>query len=208
MPPSRMRLLVSDQRRRIMPPAKTLRALGLRRGMTMLDAGCGPGFFCMPACRIVGKDGIVLVCDTSPPMLRELREQKKRLGLRNLHIRKSSDPKIPFSDGCADFAMLGFVLHETATPEALMGEVRRTLRPGGRVIVAEWHPRTTEYGPPLWCRLSVRETRRIVRSSDLLVDRDWSFDDDTYFVMAHRKGAAGQHGLAFQAAETITRRKT
>ncbi|MDP7167923.1 MAG: methyltransferase domain-containing protein [Nitrospinota bacterium] len=203
-----MRLLVSDQRRRIMPPAKTLRAIGLRRRMTMLDAGCGPGFFCMPACRIVGKDGSVLVCDISPLMLQELREQKKRLGLKNLHIRKSSNPKIPLSDGCADFAMPGFVLHETATPEALMGEAHRALRPGGRVIVVEWHPRPTEYGPPIWCRLNVRETKKIVRRSGLLVDRDWNFDDDTCFVMAHRKSAVGQSGVSFQATETITRRKT
>ncbi len=203
-----MRLLVSNRRRRIMPPAKTLRALGLRRGMAALDVGCGPGFFCMPASQIVGRDGSVLACDTSPSMLRELREQKKRLGLKNLLIRKSRDPAIPFSDECADLVMLGFFLPETAKTKAFMDEVHRTLRPGGRVIVSEWHPRPTAYGPPLWARLGIRETRKIVRESGLLVDRGWSFDDDTYFVVAHRKNVAGRPAIGFRAVETITRRKT
>jgi hypothetical protein len=41
-----------------------------------------------------------------------------------------------------------------------------------------------------------------------LVDRGWSFDDDTYFVVAHRKNVAGRPAIGFRAVETITRRKT
>lgn len=58
-----------------MPPAKTLRGLGLGRGMSFLDVGCGPGYFSIPACGVVGKYGRVLACDVSPVMVKEVRER-------------------------------------------------------------------------------------------------------------------------------------
>ncbi len=206
MPPGRMSLLVSGRRRRIMPPTKTLRALGLRRGMTMVDVGCGPGFFCLPACRVVGKAGRVIACDSSPTMLRALRKASKERGLKNLKLQKTRDPEIPCPDGCADLAMLGFVLHETASVLRFLREVARVLRPGGRAAVMEWHPIETEYGPPLRARLSMLETKRAVREAGLLVDTAWDFDDDTYFVVARHKKKTPGGESPYPEVHPITRR--
>ena len=189
-----------------MPPTKVLRAMGLRRGMTLLDVGCGPGFFSLPACRVVGKSGRVLASDTSPAVLRALRKNSKEIGFKNLHLKKSADPEIPFPDGCADMAMLGFVLHETARTDRFLSETMRTLRPGGRAVILEWHPILTEYGPPLWARLDAGETKRMVRKAGFVVERSWSFDDDTYFVVARRPGGKKAAGPFSGAAEAIERR--
>jgi ubiquinone/menaquinone biosynthesis C-methylase UbiE len=201
-----MPLLISGRRHRIMPPTKVLRALGLRRGMTMVDVGCGPGFFCLPACRVVGKTGRVIATDTSPSMLRALRDESKKRGLENLKLQKSRDPEISSPDGCADLAMLGFVLHETASVPRFLREVARVLRPGGRAAVMEWHPIDTEYGPPLRARLSMSETKRAVREAGLLVDIAWDFDGDTYFVMARHKKKTPGGGSPYPAVHPITRR--
>ncbi len=182
-----MARLVSTARHKIMPPTKTLRALGLRRGMTFFDAGCGPGFFALPACRIVGVGGKVLASDISPAMIRELRSQADQLGLKNLLVKKSNDPNIPFPDKSADMVMLGFVLHESAEIEAFLSETGRVLRPGGRIVAADWHPKETEYGPPLWARLGMGETGHLLRGSGMSIAGSWSFDEDTYFVAAHHK---------------------
>ncbi len=203
-----MPLLVSGRRRRIMPPAKTLRALGLGSGMTFLDAGCGPGFFTFPACGIVGKRGEVLACDTSPAMLRAARKKANEIGLENLKLKKSKDPEIPFPDKCADVVMLGFVLHETGSIKRFLSGVRRVLKPGGWVILMEWHPRPTDYGPPLWARLSLLETRRAVRAAGMAVSGSWSYDDDTYFVVARHKNVRLAAGAVSEKIKKITRRKT
>lgn len=190
-----------------MPPAKTLRALGLKRGMTFLDVGCGPGFFTFPACGIVGKRGEVLACDTSPAMLRAAREEAYENGLNNLKLKKSRDPEIPFSEKCADMAMLGFVLHETGSIKRFLSEVRRVLKKGGWAVLMEWHPRPTDYGPPLWARLSPLETRRAVRAAGLAVSCSWSYDNDTYFVVARHKNVRSNAGLFSAKIQKITRRK-
>ena len=207
MPPKLMPRLVSTARHKIMPPTKTLRALGLRRGMAFMDAGCGPGFFTLPACRIVGASGQVLASDISPAMVRELRFRSKQSGIKNLLVKKSNDPNIPFPDKSADMVMLGFVLHESAEVEVFLSGVERALRPGGRLVGSEWHPRETEYGPPLWARLDIGETKRLLRGSGMSIVASWSFDDDTYFVMAHRKSRAKGVGLLFQPPEKVTRRQ-
>lgn len=207
MPPKLMPRLVSATRHKIMPPTKTLCSLGLRRGMTFLDAGCGPGFFALPACRIVGAGGRVLASDISPAMLRELRSKSSQLGLKNLLVKKSNDPKIPFPDESADMVMLGFVLHESAELEAFLSEVARVLRPGGRIVASEWHPRETEYGPPLWARLDMGETRRLLRGAGMSIAGSWSFDEDTYFVAAHHKSRKKAAPPLFQPLEKVTRRR-
>lgn len=207
MPPNKMSLLVSNHRRRIMPPTKTLRALGLRNGLTLLDAGCGPGFFTVPACRVVGKSGRVLACDTSLKMLRATRQRAKEIGVGNLQLKKSRDPVLPFPDDCADMVMLGFVLHETTSIRRFLAEARRVLRPGGRAVLMEWHPRQTDYGPPLWARLSAQETKRAARGVGLSVVGAWSFDDDTYFVMARHKNERADIGPFSAEIKKITRRE-
>lgn len=176
--------------------------------MTLLDVGCGPGFFTFPACRIVGKPGEVLACDTSPAMLRAAREKVKETGIGNLILKKSKDPGIPFPDKCADIAMLGFVLHETASIKRFFSEVRRVLRPGGWAVVMEWHPRPTDYGPPLWARLGMQETKRAVRAAGMSVAHSWSYDDDTYFVVMRHKNIRSGVGLFSFEIQNVVRRKT
>ncbi len=144
--------LLTAARRRAMPPAATLRKLGLRRGMSFLDVGCGPGYFTLPASRIVGKEGAVLACDISPTMLREVRQRARRGGARYLALRRCRDTEIPFADGCSDMALLAFVVHEASSVGAMLSETRRALRPGGTAAFIEWHPRPTAYGPPQWAR--------------------------------------------------------
>ncbi len=189
-----------------MPPTKTLRALGLGRGMTFLDVGCGPGFFTLPACRVVGKRGEVLACDTSPAMLRAARKEANELTAGNLKLKRTNDPKIPFADECADMAMLGFVLHETESMRQILSETRRVLRPGGRVVVMEWHRRQTDYGPPMWARLSPQETKREVRAAGLSVVQSWDYDDDTYFVVARHRNTGSNSGPFSSRAQKIARR--
>ena len=157
-------------------------------------------------CRVVGKSGRVLASDTSPAMLRALRKKSKEIGLKNLHLKKSADPEFLFPDGCADMAMLGFVLHETARTDRFLSETMRTLRPGGRAVILERHPVLTEYGPPLWARLDAGETKRMVRKAGLVVERSWSFDDDTYFDVARRPSGKKAAGPFSGAAEAIERR--
>ena len=61
-------LLLSEARQETLKPEELLRSLGLRAGQTIADIGCGPGFFTVPAARIVGEDGHVYAADIQGDM--------------------------------------------------------------------------------------------------------------------------------------------
>lgn len=167
-----------------MPPVKTLRGFGLKRGMRFLDIGCGPGYFSVPACGVVGKHGRVLACDASPVMIRELREAAKERGCANLTAKRNQGSRIPFPDGCADFALIAFVIHGAADAQPLLLESRRALGKKGAIVMIDWHKKPMDMGPPLDARFRPQELVRELRESGFRKVRWRDFDGNTYFVFA------------------------
>ena len=91
--------LLSEQREATLHPDALLRRLGLARGDTVADIGCGPGFFTLPAADIVGDEGVVLAADIQGEMLSAIRSRAAEHGLTNVHVVKTSDKEIPIPDG-------------------------------------------------------------------------------------------------------------
>ncbi len=168
-----------------MPPAKTLRELGLNRGMSFLDVGCGQGYFAIPACRIVGKYGRVLACDTSPVMIAELRAAAKERGYAHLTARKCLNPKVSFPDASTDFALIAFVLHGRTDVQPLLLETRRAMRKKAVITLIEWHRKPMEMGPPVDARFEPRELLDELRKAGFRKARWRDFDGNTYFASAH-----------------------
>jgi ubiquinone/menaquinone biosynthesis C-methylase UbiE len=76
-----------------------LRTIGVKDGDKVLDFGCGPGHYSIPAAITVGKTGTVYAVDKEPHSLNELRKKVERLGLKNVITIKTS--------GGMDFASVG-----------------------------------------------------------------------------------------------------
>ena len=184
LPVRNRHLLLTRGRRRAMPPFKTLRALGLKRGMSFLDIGCGPGYFSLPACRVVGKSGHVFACDISPVMIRELKTSAKERGYDNLTAKRNPGSRIPFKDACADFALIAFVLHGVADAQPLLAESRRAMKKGAAITLIDWHRKPMDMGPPLEARFEPEELVSELREAGFLKARWWDFDGNTYFVSA------------------------
>ena len=167
-----------------MPPVKTLRALGLKRGMSFLDIGCGPGYFSIPACGVVGKYGRVLACDISPVMIRELKTSAKERGYANLTAKRNQGSRIPFPDASADFALIAFVLHALADVQTLLAESRRVMKKGAVITLIDWHRKPMDMGPPLEARFEPEELVNELRDAGFRKARWWDFDGNTYFAAA------------------------
>ncbi len=142
------------------PPEAVLSALGLQPGETLVDVGCGPGYFAIPAAKLVGATGRVYAVDISLEMLMRLGQRLYAEGLANVQPVLSRETNIPLPDGCADAALLANVLHEAEDRVALLAEVRRLVRPGGRLLVVDWVREPTPHGPPLEERLDPAEVEK------------------------------------------------
>lgn len=163
--PQQMDRLLSEDRKKLLPPDQVLGALGLTAGAVMLDIGAGPGFFTLPAAELVGPSGKVYGLDIAPAMLERLRERAAEAGLGNVETLVSEEDRLPLPDGVADAALLANVLHEVHGPVAFLREIARTLRPGGALAVVEWRKEQMEKGPPLHERLSEAEVEEMLREA-------------------------------------------
>jgi ubiquinone/menaquinone biosynthesis C-methylase UbiE len=110
----------------------------LRPGEKVLDVGCGTGGVTIPAKLRVGKNGEAAGIDPAPEMIAIARRKANRAGLE-IDFRVGMIESLPFPDGTFDAVTSSLMMHHL--PEHLrvkgLAEIRRVLKPGGRLLIAE-----------------------------------------------------------------------
>jgi ubiquinone/menaquinone biosynthesis C-methylase UbiE len=137
------RLLDSGYRRRIQPPAQLIERSGIKKGMQVLDLGCGSGAFTPSVARAVGDKGKVYALDIQADMLKQLERKLARpenKDIKNIKLIKSSAYELPFDDGSLDLVNMVTVLQEIPDRNRALAEVKRVLKPGGLFAVTELFP--------------------------------------------------------------------
>jgi len=135
-PVERAGSLDSRIRRWLQNPQKILRPL-IEEGMTVLDAGCGPGFFSIDMAQMVGKTGRVIASDLQEGMLQKVRDKIKGTELeKRITLHKCEEDKIGVSEH-VDFVLLFYMVHEIPNKEAFFNEIGTILRPNGQVLIVE-----------------------------------------------------------------------
>ncbi len=108
---------------------------------TVVDLGTGTGVLLS---RLSGQSSRVIGVDASDEMLRVARDHVRELGLGNVELRLGALEHLPLADGEADAAVANMVLHHVAQPGEALREARRSLRPGGRLAIADFRTHTQE----------------------------------------------------------------
>jgi ubiquinone/menaquinone biosynthesis C-methylase UbiE len=109
--------------------------LALSDGDTVLDLACGPGNFSRGFARTVGPAGLVVGVDASETMLARGGEELQRDDPGNLVLVRGDATALPFRDSSFDGACCFAALHLFEDPFAALDEMRRTLKPGGRIAL-------------------------------------------------------------------------
>jgi len=119
----------------------SLRALRLRQGERVLDVGSGLGQFTRLLARKVGEHGKVLGVERSEAQLEEALKQARRDGEEQLlDVRRGAAEKLPLVDdewGSFDVAHARFILEHVTDPLAVVCEMVRAVRPGGRIVLED-----------------------------------------------------------------------
>ncbi len=149
--PSKAHRLDDPQRLIWMPPGEVIERLGVTPGMVVADIGAGTGFFALPFSRAVDQTGAVWAIDLQPEMLRFLEEKLKReSSSENIRLHEGDAAHTGLPDGVCDLAFLANLWHELDDRNAVLAEMRRILRPGGRIAILDWRNDVTyPPGPPL-----------------------------------------------------------
>jgi len=132
-------LLASPVRKLVQNPKKIL-APYVEEGMKVLDIGCAMGFFSLPLAKMVGSIGKVICVDMQEKMIRSLekRAQKEKLSSRiDTRICHQNSLGIDDLKDEIDFALAFAVVHEVPDIGALFSQIWETIKPAGRLLVAE-----------------------------------------------------------------------
>jgi ubiquinone/menaquinone biosynthesis C-methylase UbiE len=119
-------------------PAKLIKALEIKEGMTVADVGAGSGYHCFLMSPLVGEKGKVIASDIQQGMLDRITAKAEKQKVKNIETVKGTtkDPKLP--KGKVDLILLVDVYHEFEFPFEMTEKMVEALRPGGRLVFVEF----------------------------------------------------------------------
>jgi ubiquinone/menaquinone biosynthesis C-methylase UbiE len=103
----------------------------------MLDVGCGTGRFAVSIAPLFGH---VTGVDLTPAMLDQARQLQASAKVENMKWQQADVTELPFADGEFDVVTCKAMLHHVASPAAVLAEMRRVCKVGGRVVAADVTP--------------------------------------------------------------------
>jgi ubiquinone/menaquinone biosynthesis C-methylase UbiE len=112
-------------------------ALAPEPGERLLEIGPGTGYYALPVAQWLGPAGTLEVLDVQQEFLDHTAGRAREQGLANLVPTLADAQAMPYEDATFDGAYLATVLGEVPDPSAALRELRRVVKPGGRVVVGE-----------------------------------------------------------------------
>jgi demethylmenaquinone methyltransferase/2-methoxy-6-polyprenyl-1,4-benzoquinol methylase len=129
-------MMASRARKWIFNPVKILSGADVQSGETVLEVGCGTGFFTLPAAEMIGEEGQLVAMDASSGFMEVVSRKVKDAGLKNVRTVKRDALDTGLESASMDKALLfGVIPFPTLPLEKLLPEMHRVLRPEGKMAV-------------------------------------------------------------------------
>jgi ubiquinone/menaquinone biosynthesis C-methylase UbiE len=109
----------------------------LKKGEVVLDLGCGAGLDLYFYAKAVGEKGKVYGLDISEDMVSKAKQNMELVGINNANISVGESDNLPFNDNFFDVVASNGIYNLSPDKEAVMREVYRVLKPGGRTVFCE-----------------------------------------------------------------------
>jgi len=112
----------------------------VRPGMTVLEPGCGMGYFTLPLARMVGPEGRIVAVDIQPKMLAALTRRARKAGLADrIEIRLAQADRLGIEDldGRVDLVSALHMIHEVPDQTSFFQDIWTALKPGGLFFIVE-----------------------------------------------------------------------
>jgi len=109
----------------------------IEAGSTVLDLGCGAGTDLLIAAQMAGPGGRAIGVDMTASMLDHATASAREMGLANVEVHEGLIESVPVDDESVDVVISNGVIDLVPDKDAVFGEIKRVLRPGGRLQVAD-----------------------------------------------------------------------
>ena len=131
-------------------PVKNVEQCGIQPGMDIADLGAGSGHYTIAAAKALAATGRVYAIDAQKELLTKLKNNATREGLYNVEVIWGDIEKIngtQLREASVDLAFLCNVLFQLENKENIFKEVKRILKPAGRVLIVDWTDSFGGIGP-------------------------------------------------------------
>jgi ubiquinone/menaquinone biosynthesis C-methylase UbiE len=109
----------------------------VREGMTVLDLGCGPGYFSVELAKLVGEAGKLIAADLQEGMLEKLKKKIINTDLeKRIELHKCMETTTGIKQR-VDFILAFWMIHEVPDHDRFFSELKDLLKPDGKILVAE-----------------------------------------------------------------------
>jgi ubiquinone/menaquinone biosynthesis C-methylase UbiE len=109
----------------------------IKEGMTVLDIGCGPGFFTLDMAQMVGENGRVIAADLQAGMLQKLENKIRNTELEErITLHQSSEDKIGIEEE-VDFILAFYMVHEAPHQDKFFNDIKSILKTSGQMLIVE-----------------------------------------------------------------------
>lgn len=132
-------------------PQSNISQFNLQHGARVADIGVGSGFYSIEAARAIGPGGRVYAIDVQKDLLTRLKNEAHRQHLSNIEVFWGDAEKIggtKLASGLVDAAIVSNILFQVPDKTHLAEEVKRILKPKGRVLIIDWSDSYSAGGPP------------------------------------------------------------
>ena len=115
------------------------RLVDAKPGMAVADLGAGSGFMTEIFAKMVGSSGRVYAVDINPKLLEHIARRASQDGVKNIQTVLDNDTSTELKPDSVDIIFLCDTYHHFEYPKAMLASMHKALRPGGQVVLAEFH---------------------------------------------------------------------
>lgn len=181
-PPQDLGLLEGPDRDAWQRPEQIMDHLRIGEGSVVADLGAGGGWFTIRLAQRVGPNGKVYAEDVQPEMIGSIRRRIEREGLKQVEpvLGTPVDPQLP---GPVDVVLIVDAYHEMNDPVTLLRNVRKSLKPNGRVGIVEFTKAGHGPGPPMEERVDPERVVADAKAAGLRLESRGNFLRYQYLLM-------------------------
>lgn len=169
-------------------PVKNIEQCKIQAGQDVADLGAGSGFYTIASAKALHATGRVYAVDAQKDLLSKLKNQATKQGLYNVEviwgdIEKPNGTKL--RESSVDLALLCNVLFQLEDKENIVAEVKRILKPAGRLLVVDWSDSFGGIGPT---------SKMIVKKDETMK----KFEKGGFHLEREIKAGSHHYGLIFK----------
>ena len=187
-PAAYIKALDDPKRDEYQKPHEVMQALGVRDGEVIADIGAGSGYFTVRLAHQVGASGRVYAVDVSPDMIRHLQARVREMRLSNVTpiLARPDDPLLPQP---VDRFVIVDVWHHIDDQPAYLALMKKQLKPGGQVVMIDFHKRPLPVGPPEGMKIAREDLLAQMKTHGCELAAEHTFLPYQYFLVFRVAGA-------------------